>query len=207
MTMTATAHFDLPTRTVRFAAAIEQFDTANADDPHLIRYEDEMVPYELFYARRVTAWVLRLCPAASEPLLLAARCQHLCRWMIPRDSYEATRAGYLQWRAELKRFHAEKAAAILADVGYDETTRARVRALNLKQGPGADPELQALEDALCLVTLQHQLSDLLGKTAPAKLVEILRKTWRKMSPAAHAAALELPFTGAERALLEAALLP
>ena len=189
----------------RFACALARFDAENACDPNTIEWEGERIPYELFYAQRLTAWVLRLEPGASEALLLAARSQHLCRWKIPRSQYEMTRAGYLQWRAELKRFHAEKSGEILAGCGYDEETVARVRALNLKQGLGSDAETQTLEDALCLVTLQYQLGELIPKMAPEKLIEVLRKTWRKMSPAGREAALKIPYSAEERALVEAAL--
>src|SRR4051812_9230711 len=103
-----------PAHSARLAAAIARFDEENAKDPKTIELDGTAVPYELFYAREVTKWVLQLCPGASEPLLLAARSQHLSRWMIPREQYERTRAGYLRWRSDLKRFHAERSAKILA---------------------------------------------------------------------------------------------
>ncbi|MDQ3621497.1 MAG: DUF4202 domain-containing protein [Verrucomicrobiota bacterium] len=191
----------------RFAAAIRRFDEENARDPNTAAFESGTLPYELFYAQRVTEWVLRLCPDASEALLLAARCQHLCRWMIPRTSYEMTRAGYLKWRADLKQFHSKKAAEILAELGYSPAMIERVRSLNLKHDLGRDREVQVLEDALCLVTLQHQLGDLAQKVEPEKMVGILQKTWKKMSPAAREAALALSYPDSERALLAAALSP
>jgi hypothetical protein len=116
-----------------------------------------------------------------------------------------TRAGYLRWRSDLKQFHAGKSAEILRAVGYDEETISRVSSLNLKKLLGRDPDCQVLEDGLCLVTLQYQLADLIAKTEPAKMIEILRKTWKKMSPAAHAQALQLPFSETERRVIEEAL--
>src|SRR5205823_10302009 len=113
--------------------------------------------------------------------------------------------GYLKWRTDLKQFHAIKSAEILADVGYPVGLIERVQALNLKKNLGKDPEVQALEDALCLVTLQHQLTDLMQKTERAKMLGILQKTWRKMSPAAREAALGLEYSDAERMLIEEAL--
>lgn len=190
-----------------FEKAIRRFDEENARDPNTAIFERERIPYELFYAQRLTEWVERLSPSASEELLLAARCQHLCRWLIPRSSYEMTRAGYLQWRADLKQFHARKAAEILAEVGYSPAVIERVRSLNLKRDLERDPEVQVLEDALCLVMLEHQLSELIRKTPPEKLIGILQKTWRKISPAAREAARKLPYPERERALLDAALPP
>jgi Domain of unknown function (DUF4202) len=189
----------------RFQRALQRFDEENSRDPHQVMVDGEPHPRELLYARWLTDWISRLAPDASEILRLAARSQHLCRWMIPRDSYEMTRAGYLRWRADLKQFHAKKSAEILREIGYAEDVIQRVQDLNLKKGLGKDPECQTLEDALCLVTLQYQLSDLVAKTAPEKMIEILAKTWKKMSPAGRSFALELPYAEREKELIERAL--
>jgi len=189
----------------RFSEAIRRFDEENGRDPNLIDVEGVAQPHELIYARRLTEWVLRLQLGASKPLLLAARSQHICRWLVPRSSYDMTRAGYLRWRNDLKQLHARKSAEILREVGYDETTIARVVELNLKKRLGRDQECQVLEDALCLVTLQYQLADLMRKTDPDKMVAILQKTWKKMSDVARTEALALPFTEAEGALIHKAL--
>ena len=189
----------------RFSEAIRRFDEANARDPNVVLVEGVAHPHELLYAQRLTDWVLKFCPEASEALRLAARCQHICRWQMPRNAYEMTRAGYLRWRNDLRMFHARKAADILREVGYSEEMIARVQELNLKRNLGRDPECQVLEDALCLVTLQYQLSDLMAKTGSEKMVSILQKTWKKMSPAAREQALALPFNRSEKELLERAL--
>jgi hypothetical protein len=189
----------------RFSRAMARFDEENRHDPNQVVVHGVAYPQELLYAIRLTDWVVRLHPNASEPLRLAARCQHICRWTIPRSSYEMTRAGYLRWRTDLKQFHARKSEEILRQVGYDEETITRVRELNLKKNLGRDPECQVLEDALCLVTLQYQLTDLVAKTETAKMVEILQKTWKKMSPTAHASALALSYTEKETELLSKAL--
>jgi hypothetical protein len=149
--------------------------------------------------------VLKLCPDASEPLRLAARCQHLCRWAIPRNSFPMTRAGYLQWRQKLKQFHAEKSGAILRAAGYPEEIVHRVQELNLKKNLATDPETQVLEDALCLVFLERQLGELAAKTTEEKVINALRKSWDKMSPAGRAEALKLSYTPEEKTLLEKAL--
>ena len=189
----------------RFFEASRRFDEENGQDPNLIVVKGVTHPQELLYAERLTDWVLRLEPEASEHLLLAARSQHICRWTIPRKTYEMTRAGYLRWRTDLKQFHARKSAEILGEVGYEKETIARVRDLNLKKLLGQDPDCQVLEDALCLVTLQYQLADLVVKTEPAKMIEILQKTWKKMSKTARDHALALPFPETEKQLIEKAL--
>ncbi len=189
----------------RVAAARRRFDEENARDPHCVVVDGVPRPRELVYADWLSGWVGKLCPDASEELRLAARCQHLCRWMIPRESYPATRAGYLRWREALRKFHAQRAGEILRAAGYPEETIARVQALNRKQHFPADAEARVLEDALCLVFLEHQFTELAGKMAEDKMVNALQKAWTKMTPAAHALALKLSYAPRERALLHQAL--
>ena len=189
----------------RFAAALRCFDEENARDPNLEIADGVSHPRELLYARRLTDWVLRLCPNAEEPLRLAARCQHLCRWIIPRASYDLTRAGYLKWRTDLKKFHAEKASVILRKVGYGDDVIAQVQALNLKQNFPADPDSRVLEDALCLIFLEFQFAELAAKTTEDKMINVLKKSWQKMTPQAHEQALLLPFGPLEQALIKQAL--
>lgn len=188
-----------------FAVAIARFDAENAKDPKQILVDGVEQPYELVYARWLTDWVMRLAPEASEPLRLAARCQHLSRWEIPRDSYPATRAGYLKWRQVLKEFHADKAAKILREVGYDEETIRTVRDLNLKKHFPADADCRVLEDALCLVFLERQFADLAAKTSDEKMVTALQKSWGKMTEPARALALGLTYSEAQKHLLQLAL--
>jgi Domain of unknown function (DUF4202) len=185
--------------------AIRRIDRENSADPNVFSVNGKPVPYELFYSQRLTEWVQRLRPNASPALLLAARCQHICRWTIPRDSYPKTRAGYLKWRTDLKQFHARKSGQILTESGCSSALIARVQELNLKKGLGDDEELQVLEDALCLVTLQYQLTDLIRKTDPEKMPGILQKTWKKMSDRARAEALRLSYPEAARSLLTQAV--
>lgn len=191
--------------TARFNQAIAKIDAANAQDPHLLEVNDQKRPLEIVHAERRTAWIRRLVgDEASAALLLAARAQHMRRWEIPRETYPRDRAGYLQWRQELKQFHAEKTAEILQDVGYDAAMIERVKDLVLKKRLKLDPEVQALEDALCLVFLEEQFSEFAQKEAN-KIVDIVRKTWRKMSPQGQQFALSLPLAAEDRAIIERAL--
>src|SRR4051794_28606285 len=113
-----------------FERAIERFDQENSRDPNFEVVDDAKQPRELVYAWRLSDWVMQLAPDASEVLKLAARCQHICRWTIPRDSYEMTRPGYLKWRSDLKKFHAQRAGEILREVGYAEEIVTKVQDLN-----------------------------------------------------------------------------
>ena len=188
-----------------FEAALRRFDQENARDPNIETVAGVSFPRELIYAQWLTDWVLKLCPSASEELRLAARCQHLCRWMVPRDSYPMTRIAYLKWRERLKQFHAQKAGEILREIGYPEDVIVRVQNLNLKKNFPLDPETRILEDALCLVFLERQLGALAAKTSDDKVINALRKSWKKMTPTAQAEAMKLSYTPREKALLEKAL--
>ena len=182
----------------RFAAAIERFDALNAQDPG-----GKALPY----AQRMTKWLDVLAPDASEPLRLAARSQHLLRWQIPRSSFPMDRIGYLKWRTTLYDFHADRAAEVLRTVGYDDAAIARVRSLIRKQNLKADPEMQLLEDVICLVFLESDFAEFARDHDEAKLVRILQKTWKKMSPRGHQAAMGLPLGERERELIARALAP
>jgi len=194
-----------PREVRRFEAALRRFEEENSHDPNLETVNGISHPRELLYAQRLTDWVLRLCQAASEELRLAARGQHICRWEIPRQSYPMTRAGYLQWRAALKKFHAQKTGDLLREAGYPEDVLRRVQDLNLKKHFPDDPEARVLEDALCLVFLEFQFADLAAKTAADKTINALQKSWQKMTEAARVEALKLNYGKREKALLERAL--
>jgi hypothetical protein len=175
----------------RFRSAIEKFDEANAADPALVDAESVQQPATLDYAKRMTAWLDRLYPDASEPLRLAVRAQHLLRWTYSRDRYPMTRAGYHQWRTAAGRFSADEAAKILHDVGYDDATIGRVQSLIRKEGLKTDPETQALEDSTCLAFLERGFAEFAQRHDEQKVIGIVQRTWKKMSDRAHDAALGL----------------
>ncbi len=166
----------------RFEAVLAQFDAENSQDPNTEVVDGVARPRELVYAERLTQWVLRLCPDASEELRLAARCQHLCRWAIPRASFPMTRPGYLKWREELKQFHARKSGEIMRAAGYPEPVIERVQRLNRKKDFPADADSRVLEDALCLVFLEYQLGDLAAKTDDAKVITAAAKVLAENDP-------------------------
>jgi hypothetical protein len=185
--------------------ATRAFAAANSEDPNRIPDAGELRPREVVDAERLVRWVLRIAPEASEALRLAAHCQHLERWKIPRSSYPEGRTGYLQWRKELGRFHAARSIEILRDVGYGEDTIERVRAINQKKSLKLDADVQAMEDALCLAFLEHEIDEFAAKHPDDKIVDILGKTWRKMSDRGHSEALRLVLSERVKALLKKAL--
>ena len=165
----------------RFRVAIAAMDACNAEDPTMETVEGVAVPAALVYGRRMTGWLVRLAPDASEALRLAVRAQHIGRWKNPRGDYPEGRAGYLRWRADLAGFHADTTAAILAEAGYETDLIARVGDLLRKKGLKRDAEVQTLEDAACLVFLEHQFTDFSRKHAEEKIIDIVEKTLAKMS--------------------------
>ena len=191
----------------RLEAAFAAFDEANAADPNRIEAEGCEWPKELLYGRQMSAWMARFAPDASEALKLAARCQHIRRWEIPRGAYPRDRIGYLKWRNELKNMHARIAGEILGAIGYDGETVARVQSLLKKERLKQDLETQILEDVICLVFLEYWFADFSKRHEPDKIVDIIAKTWKKMSPAGHRAALALAgdLPDDARALVERAL--
>jgi hypothetical protein len=180
----------------RFADAVARIDAANAQDPH---------GKELLYSQRMSAWLGRIAPDAPDALKLAARAQHIRRWSIPRSDYPMDRIGYLKWRTTLYKFHAAEAATILREVEYDEATVARVGSLIRKEQIKSDPDAQTLEDVICLVFLENYFADFAAGHEAEKVINILRKTWRKMSERAREVALTLEIPAGAKSLVERAL--
>lgn len=194
----------------RYVRALERIDAAHAQDPtqEVVKGESgegEELPAELVYARRMSAWLDRIEPDASEELRLAVRCQHLRRWTIPREGFPRDRRGYLAWRNAAKKMHAEVAGELLAEVGYGPEEIQRVQDLVLKRRFKADPEAQTLEDVVCVVFLESYFADFAPQYDEEKVLTILRKTWGKMSPRGHQAALGLDLPEAARGLVAKAL--
>lgn len=176
------------------AHARSLIDAAHAADP--ARAADGRAA-ELVYAERVEAWIAKLDPAAPPLLRVAARCQHLERWLVPRASFPEGKAGYLNWRRSLYTKQAERARALLLDAGVSADDAAEVATWVSKTGLKTNPGTQALEDAACLVFLENEIGAFAAHHADyprEKFAEIIAKTWRKMSPRAQelARALALP---------------
>jgi len=186
----------------RVRRCMEMFDAANAEDPNR---DASGAPKELAYARQMSAWLVRLEPNAPDEVRLAVRAQHIRRWEIPRDSYPAGRSAYLAWRRNLGRFHADTAGAIMRDCGVDDDTVLRVQAIIRKERFKTDRLAQLLEDVACLVFLDHYFAPFAGDQAEDSMVNILRKTWKKMSEAGRAAALQIEYSPQCQALLDKAL--
>lgn len=189
----------------RLASAIAAIDAANAEDPFTLVIDGVERPKELAHAEMMTEWVQRLDPDATDAQLLAARAHHLRRWALPRQDFPEGRSGYLRWRTTLKKRHADEVGGILRGVGYDEATIERVQQIIRKERLGKDPQVQVHEDALCIVFLLTQLTDVAEQLGDDKTIEVLQKTARKMSSAGLAAAAELPLGDEGASLLTRAL--
>lgn len=179
-----------------FEAACAAIDRANTEDPQ---------GREGTYSLRMVEWTRKLAPSATEELLLAARAQHLRRWTVARSTYPEGRNGYLRWREDLKRIHAQMLGEIMRDAGYPGPALEKAQGLLVRKNLSSDAEGQTLEDAACLVFLQFELDEFAAKTQPEKMVEILRKSWKKMSPEARRQALGLKFSEGPQDLVRRAL--
>lgn len=177
----------------RYERAIALFDAANGEDPRQDAGPDgRPCPRELLYSQRMTEMLQRFAPDASEAVRLAVRAQHIQRWKTPRDTYAMDRNGYLQWRTHLYKFHADTAAALMREAGYEDEIVERVKKAIGKRGLKVNPETQVLEDVTALVFIEHYMLEFAGQKpdySEEKWLGIIRKTWEKMSPGAHAFAL------------------
>ncbi|MGA7949953.1 MAG: DUF4202 domain-containing protein [Thiobacillaceae bacterium] len=172
----------------RFNKAIALFDAANAEDPN----QDQGQPKELLYAARMSEMIGRFAPDASEAAQLAVRAQHIRRWTVPRNSYPMTKDGYLAWRSGLYKFHADTAGELMREAGYDAAMIERVKKAVGKRGIKTNPDTQLLEDIANLVFIEHYILAFAGSKPDydeGKWLDIIRKTWSKMSRSARAFAL------------------
>ena len=184
----------MTSETQRLLKAFAAIDAANSADPKSVEVDGAPRPANLIYGMRMSAELATLAPDASEPLRIAARGQHIERWIIPRTQYPTDRQGYHRWRLALRDHHAARLSAILADLSYDQATIARVASIVRKERLKDDDEVQTLEDVICIVFVKYELAAFAGKYADddTRLADILAKTWRKMSERGHHAVLSIP---------------
>ena len=171
-----------------------RFDAYNATDPNTEEFEGKTYPKEVLYAERMTKKLNDYAPGAPEYMQLAVRCQHIGRWEIARNSYPMDRPGYLMWRSQLKLHHTRIAEPILKDCGYDEETINKVKALLLKKQLHQNPDTQLIEDVICLVFVEFYLDDFIKKHSEEKMIDILKKTLKKISPRGIEEALKISMT-------------
>ncbi len=191
----------------KLEAAFKLFDDYNKQDPRSFEWENVNQPQEYFFAIKLHEWVLKLDPNASEELLLASRSQHIGRWEIPREGYPEGREPYLKWRKDLALHHAEITGRLMTEAGYSAGQVERVTQIILKKRIKVDPDVQTMENALCLVFLQFQYEDFRKKheSDPDKIINILRKSLLKMDVHGHSFALKLSYTGEALHLINEAL--
>ncbi|RYE28341.1 MAG: DUF4202 domain-containing protein [Sphingobacteriaceae bacterium] len=181
--------------------AFARFDAYNAADPNQEISEGKTYPKEVLYAERMTKKLNDYAPNAPEYMQLAVRCQHIGRWEIARDTYPMDRAGYLVWRSQLKIHHTKIAEPILQDCGYDEETIEKVKALLLKKQLKQNPDTQLIEDVICLVFVEFYLDDFASQHSEEKMVDVVRKTLKKISENGIAEALKIPVSAYVKSLL------
>lgn len=192
----------------RYAAVIAAIDAANADDPRTILVGGRTRPYEVVYSERMSERLEAMYPDASELLRIAARGQHIRRFDIPRARFAQGRDGYNEWRRTCREHHARLLGEILARYGYGPEEIERVASLIKKEQLKKDRESQALENVVDVVFLEHYFDEFYAKYSrydEAKIIDILGKTLRKMSPKGHQAALALNLPERTRRLVLAAV--
>jgi len=188
-----------------FQKAITWIDAENAQDPNHETYQSETYPKELLYSNRMYQRLMDFHPNASEEVRIATKAQHICRWKVSRESYPMDRVGYLKWREDLKKFHAQTTADILVDASYPQEFINRVSFLIEKKLLKKDEETQLLEDVICLVFLEYYFDSFVQKHDREKMKNIILKTWNKMSETGHQEALKINFSDANLQLIKEAL--
>lgn len=177
--------------TDRLAAVFAAIDAENADDPTKIVVDGAERPYAVVYGERMSVRLAKLAPEASDLLKIAARAQHIRRFDVPRSSQAMDKAGYYAWRNGLKKHHAEVVGRLMEKLGWSAEDIARVGQMVRKERIRQDPEAQTVEDCASLVFLEHEYAAFGEKYTDEKVIDIVAKTWAKMSDAGHAQALEL----------------
>ena len=188
-----------------FQNASAWIDAENAQDPNSEIYQSKTYPKELLYSNRMYERLMDFHPNASEAVQIASKAQHICRWKMPRESYPMDRVGYLKWREDLKKFHANLTAEILEKAGYSKEFIDRVSFLIEKKSLKKDEETQLLEDVICLVFLEYYFDPFVHKHDREKMKNIILKTWNKMSEAGHQEALKINFSDENLQLIKEAL--
>jgi hypothetical protein len=171
-----------------YQAAIAAFDKANAEDPNKEVANGKEYPKELLYSQRMAEMQERYVPEASDAVKLAVRAQHIQRWNIPRRDYHMDRSGYLQWRTDLYKFHAQTAGNLMKQVGYDDEMIERVKIIVSKKELKVNHETQLMEDVVGLVFIEYYMIGFATQHPEydeEKWIRIIRKTWQKMSSRAH----------------------
>jgi len=175
-----------------FDKAASLIDAANSEDPNIEIANGKEWPKEHLYAFRMSDMLERYKPGADDVAKLAIRGQHILRWKSPRSDYPMNRKGYHQWRTQLYKFHAEQVAALMLEAGYDEVALERVKMAVGKRALKANADTQLLEDVAGLVFIEHYMLAFAEKHPEYdedKWIDIIRKTWKKMSDDAHEFAL------------------
>jgi hypothetical protein len=175
-----------------YEKALALIDAANREDPNQVSADGRDWPKELLYSERMSDMLQRYAPEADDAMKLAIRAQHIERWKSPRNAYPMDRIGYLKWRKDLYKIQANTAAKLLAQAGYEDDVIERVRNSVAKKNIKGNPDTQLLEDVTDLVFIEHYMLEFVDKHpdySDEKWVDIIQKTWNKMSASAHEFAL------------------
>lgn len=190
---------------VKLNNTLSAIDAINNEDPNSTLIDEKEQPKELIYGHHMTACINQYWPEANELLQIAVRAQHIKRWHLKRTEFPQGKAGYLKWRIEQGKFHAQLTKSLMLENGYTEEESETTAKILRKEKLKSNADTQTLEDVACLVFLQYYFNDFAAKHTEEKIVRILQLTWRKMSEDAHNIALSLTLPDHLAALVGKAL--
>ncbi len=166
---------------IQYNAAIELIDAIHNQDPSTVTFEGVEVKAELQYSQRMLSMLEKVQPKALLELKLAAQCQHMSRWSIPRATFSMDKKGYYQWRAAIMEYQLNITSTVLkqAEVN-DESIEVIVDALKNKADK-TNLNASIIEDTACLTFIKWYLVPFAGQFDVYKAKIILQKTANKMS--------------------------
>ena len=166
---------------IQYIKALELINSVHNQDPNTETIDGVEVKSELLYGNRMLSVLHKVAPDASLELKLAAQCQHISRWSIPRATFSMDKKGYYQWRAAIMEHQLNVTTNTLKQANIaDESIAVVVDALKNKADK-THHNASIIEDTACLTFIKWYLVPFAGQFDAAKATVILKKTANKMS--------------------------
>lgn len=165
----------------QYHKAIIAIEQIHSKDITQEQHNGSLIPAEFLYGKRMLKTLELVSPESSYAMKLAVQCQHLQRWGVPRSSYTYDRRGYHEWRREVMKYQLEQTINLLSSISIDEIDIKWIAQVINAQENKADSNGLIIMDTACLVFLKWYMEPFAKKHESEKVLDILKKTFRKMS--------------------------